>query len=122
MSGYQMRQSYWLFIETEAKKIGSDGCTCVSDWNHECCWEHDLACNYEKDPRSAYSYYWALPDCNYWELAKSMSRRQADYMYAKCNLEWSPTKKGKIRSIGRFLGVRVGALLGIGVRTPKVDK
>lgn len=121
---YQMRMTYWQFVETEAKAIGSDGCTGVSEWHKECCWEHDLCCHFGKDPRDAYRLY--CEDHRYpreaiWQLTDDMSRRQADYAFAKCNLEWSPTRKGKLRSIGRFLGVRIGAFLGIGVRTPKVD-
>lgn len=114
--------NYWQFIAQEAEAIGADGCTGVSEWHRECCLEHDLACHYGKDPRSAYDKYkygsWVV-EGDWWYLAEDMSRRQADYAFATCNYEWSATHKGRIRSFFRFLGVRIGALLGIGVRKPK---
>lgn len=116
-----IRKSYWKFIEDEAKAIKSDGCTGVSEWHQPCCFEHDLACYWKKDPRSAYAFYTAEENGPYWSMAAPMSRREADYMFAVCNFQWSPTKGGKVRSAVRFLGVRLGALLGIGKRQPKVD-
>lgn len=119
---YLVRKSYWKFIEDEAKRMGSDGCTGVNEWHRECCYEHDLACYFERNPRSAYERYCTgpyEPPARWWQTAEPMTRREADYMFGKCNLEWSPTKGGKIRSIIRFLGVRLGALLGIGKRQPK---
>jgi hypothetical protein len=118
----QIRDSYWLFIEKEARRTGSDGCTGVSDWNIECCWEHDLACWSNKNPRSAYEQYLANPTADpdeWWTNAEWMTRRQADYAFGACNIEWSHTKKGKVRSFFRFIGSRIGAFLGIGVRKPK---
>ncbi len=115
---YKIRDSYWRFIEKEAQKVGSDGCTGVSEWNRECCLEHDLACHYEKNPHSAYEFYVAGVR-NFWVQAEEMTRRQADYQFGACNIAWSPTKVGKVRSFFRFIGVRIGAYLGIGVRQPK---
>lgn len=114
-----IRKSYWKFIEDEALTRNADGCTGVSEWHQPCCFEHDLACYFGKNPRSAYAFYCADPGCAYWVLASPMTRREADYAFGICNWEWSPTKGGKIRSIIRFLGVRLGALLGIGRRQPK---
>ena len=119
MSGYLIRKPYWEWVKDEARKIKSDGCTGVSNWNRPCCEQHDLACRYQKDPRSAHEYYFVDPSCNYWTCAKRMSRRQADYQFASCNLEWNtPGKVGKVRGVLRFLGVRAGTLLGIGKREP----
>jgi hypothetical protein len=115
-----IRKSYWKFIDDEARLMGSDGCTGVSEWHAPCCQEHDLACYFGKNPRTAYTHYCNQPNSPYWSLAEAMTRRQADYMFGKCNLEWSDSKKGKVRSIVRFCGVRIGAFLGIGVRQPKV--
>lgn len=119
---YQVRKSYWKFIEDEAKRLGSDGCTGVSDWHRECCWEHDLACHYGKNPRDAYAAYCEHPNIPtdiLWKHTNDMTRREADIAFGKCNWEWSPNTQGKLRSIIRFLGVRLGAYLGIGVRQPK---
>ena len=115
--------NYWQWIEQEARAINADGCTGVSEWHRECCFEHDLACRYGKDDRAAYAFYTVYPLADdhsaWWALATAMSRRQADYMFATCNYEWSATKLGRVRSFFRFLGVRLGALLGIGVREPR---
>lgn len=121
------KKSYWEWIKDEAAAVGSDGCTGVSDWHIECCWEHDLACHYNKNPRSAYEIYMAreghrVEAMNPWSYAEDMTRRQADYAFADCNLDWSATKKGKLRSIVRFIGARIGAFLGIGVRKPKTER
>lgn len=118
-----IRKSYWKFIDDEARGMGSDGCTGVSEWHQPCCQEHDLACHYGKNPRSAYAHYCASPNrysASWWAHAEPMTRRQADYMFGHCNLEWSDDSPiGKARSVARFLGVRVGAILGIGKRQPK---
>jgi hypothetical protein len=111
--------NYWQFIEHEARRIGADGCTGVSEWHQPCCFEHDLACRYGRNPRSAYAFYWANPDCAFWAYAETMSRRQADSMFASCNYEWSVSTGARCRSFVRYLGVRLGALLGIGTRKPK---
>lgn len=117
---YKVRLNYWAFVEREAKKIKSDGCTGVNEWHRECCYEHDLACHYGKTPRSAYGWYCNDPLSAYWTFADPMSRRQADYLFKNCNLEWSTHQPiGKIRSIARFLGVWIGAFFGIGCREPK---
>ena len=116
---YLIRKPYWEWVKDEARKIQSDGCTGVSNWNRICCEQHDLVCRYGKDPRSAYEYYFVDPRCNYWTLATPMSRRQGDYQFAECNLELNtPGKVGRVRGVLRFLGVRAGALLGIGKREP----
>jgi len=113
--------NYWQWIEQEARIMRSDGCTVVSDWHKECCWEHDLACYFMADPRRAYELYCADPLSAYWMNGAEMSRRKADYMFGDCNHEWSITKAGRIRSFLRFLGVRIGAFLNIGRRIAKVD-
>jgi hypothetical protein len=114
----EVRLSYWAFIVREAAHVNSDGCSCVSEWHEYCCFEHDLACHYGKNPRSAYAHYCNDETCDFWGRADSMGRRKADYMFGDCNYQWSPNKVGKVRSFFRFLGVRVGALVGVG-RQPK---
>lgn len=121
--------TYDQFILREAARIQADGCTGVSEWNHECCLEHDLACRYGRDPRSAYLNYRADETSNPWLYAKRMSRRRADFAFLHCNRCASERKHdgpreflAKLRSWGRFLGVRIGALLGIGVREASHDR
>lgn len=106
----QEPRSYEKFIEEEAKLHGTDGCTFATDWQVFCCWEHDLACELQKDPRDAYKkYLYGLSD--YWACAIDMSRRDADKMFASCNLRKSKGFVGTSRSLFRFVGVRLGALL-----------
>lgn len=111
--------NYWQFIEREAARAKADGCTGVSEWHRECCLEHDLACRYGRNPRSAYALYCGHHE-HFWLLAEPITRYQADVAFGECNWEWSPTRAGKIRSVVRYIGVRVGALLGIGTRKPRV--
>lgn len=106
---------YWSWVAKEAARIGSDGCTCVSEWHHPCCLEHDLACHFGKDPFEAYLLSLA-GSANPWLGAKWMPRRKADIMFGECNFQASGTIEGKFRSLVRYLGVRLGALLGFGTR------
>lgn len=94
--------TYEEWVIKHAKRINSDGCTAVSEWNHWCCLEHDLACHYGKDPREAYKVGW--------KDAPPLSRAEADKRFWKCNREASPTLWGKLRADIRYLGVRLGAV------------
>lgn len=111
--------NYSDWVRLEAARIKADGCTGVSEWNHECCLEHDLACHYGRDPRSAYLLYkvqTGRPRSNPWVDAKRLGRRRADYAFLRCNEGKARSPVGGLRAFVRFLGVRVGALLGVGVR------
>jgi hypothetical protein len=102
---------FYLWCEAEARKINSDGCTAVSEWHERCCFEHDLACHYGKDPRAAaLAASKGVP--NYWEVAPKLSRRDADKRFAGCNFHMSRNPLEYLRSGIRFLGVRLGALFG----------
>ena len=96
-----MSENYIEWVRAEAARYGSDGCTAVSEWNHWCCLEHDLACRTGKDPRVAYMMSW--------EAAPDLSRREADKRFWRCNRSASPTWGGKLRADLRYLGVRLGA-------------
>lgn len=98
---------YWQWIAAEAAAIHSDGCTAVTEWHQPCCFEHDLACVYAKDPRDAYRLHMAGGE-NVWVYAADMSRRQADAMFYACNRERSGPI-GDARSFFRWIGVRLGA-------------
>lgn len=103
---------YWVWIRQEAERVGSDGCTFVSEWNQACCFEHDLACRFGRDPYSAFVL--ALNgDANPWLHAPHMSRRKADKMFRACNTEDSGFW-GDVRGYVRYLGVRLGAFIGVG--------
>jgi hypothetical protein len=93
---------YYKWVREEAAKIGSDACTASKDWQVHCCYEHDLACYYKRDPKVAYSLGWAE--------APLMTRREADKMFTKCNLASSRGFLGTARSLLRYVGVRMGAL------------
>lgn len=102
--------SYREWIEAEAKKIGTDNCTLAADWHVWCCWEHDLACHYGKDPKVAYRFY-QDNSTDYWNEACYLYRRAADKRFTACNLKLSKGFLDISRSLLRYLGVRLGALL-----------
>lgn len=97
--------SYTDFIEREAAALRSDGCTLVSELFHWCCSEHDVAYRRKKDPRGAY-FYWAKGCVNYWDLAKPISRREADRRFRECMQEKSHLGKGSPIAWLRWIGVR----------------
>ena len=95
-------QLYIEWVKKEAAKINSDGCTAVSEWHQWCCFEHDLACHYGKDPRKAIIVGW--------DAAPNLSRREADKRFAACNFKMSRNAWEYIRTGARYIGVRLGAL------------
>lgn len=103
--------TYEEWVESEAQRINSDGCTAVPDWQVWCCYEHDLACHYGKDPRDAFQ---RLLNGNpfYWSDAAPITRRNADLRFTGCNLRKSRGLLGTIRSLIRYVGVRIGAFFG----------
>lgn len=111
----------WVLDQT--RRINSDGCTLVSEWHHECCLWHDLACFYGKDPHSAYNIFRVSGETR-WDKAKRMPRRKADYGFLDCNAKKSgKSPLGLVRSILRFVGVRAGAVLGFGtMRVPSFEE
>jgi hypothetical protein len=96
--------AYQEWIISEALKIHSDKCTFAKDWNVWCCYEHDLACHFKKDPRSAFQL-------QSWALAVPLSRKEADRRFWRCNRRQEPSAWGRFRSDLRYLGVRIGAFL-----------
>lgn len=57
-----MPLKYWEWVEEQAKLIKSDGCTHALELARKCCWEHDLAFYYGRDPRHAYTCGWRRAD------------------------------------------------------------
>lgn len=37
-------EEYWTRVRARATALGSDGCTAVSEWLQDCCYEHDVHC------------------------------------------------------------------------------
>lgn len=93
-----MADAYREWVAKEAAKIGSDGCTVVSDWDLPCCWEHDLGYHYKKDPRSAYVLGWSG--------AAQISRAEVDARFRDCMRSMSGWYNP--RPWIRWIGVRVG--------------
>lgn len=115
--------AYRAWVRVEARKIGSDGCTAVSEWHQDCCLEHDLACYFGRDPRLAFQL--AVKGFqDPWAMAPVLSRRDADKRFAGCNVSstWEEYQNDKgflqtfkmvgkmARSGVRYVGVRLGAL------------
>lgn len=101
------RLLYWGFVRQEAKAIGSDGCTLVSELYHDCCSQHDLGYRYGKDPRSAYALYLADTP-NYWVHARDVDRSFIDTQFRECIQVKS--KLGRFSPISwlRWTAVRAG--------------
>lgn len=79
---------YWSWVESEAALIDSDGCTKVTGFRSACCWEHDLAFYYAKNPRSAYRLYiGGTPD--YWQQADPITFDQANGDFRTCHAQRS---------------------------------
>lgn len=97
------------WVVAEAALAKSDGCTAVSEWNQWCCFEHDLACRYGKDPRVAFKL-WQYGLADPWTCAPSLSRRDADKRFAACNWRRSKGLIDRTRTGVRYIGVRLGAL------------
>ncbi len=99
---------YWDWVRSEAALIDSDGCSKVSGLCHECCWEHDLAFYYAKDPRDSYRHYLAGA-LEEWALAKPITFDEANARFRKCHV--SRTKLGWLNPMvwWRYGGVRWGA-------------
>lgn len=42
-------REFWDAVLAKAKELGSDGCTCVPEFYHECCCLHDIFYRTHKD-------------------------------------------------------------------------
>lgn len=106
---------YYTWIRLEAAKVHSDGCTGVSEWHQECCFEHDLGCLYSRDPKEAFRLFQA-GNLEPWVFAEEISRSEVDKRFALCNFTLSSGGWGYTRALVRYWGSRIGSFLGIGVR------
>lgn len=90
---------YRAWVKREAKAVGSDGCTFVSELYHICCLEHDLGYRYGLDPRSAYMVGW--------EKARPIARAEVDRRFRECIRAHSAFGRYSPIAFVRWLGVRV---------------
>ena len=96
----EVRQKYIKWVEAEAARLESDGCTLVSELYQWACFEHDLAYRTKKDPRVAFQVGW--------ENAPTISRRDADDRFKSSMQLMSPLGRWSPISYIRWAGVRVG--------------
>lgn len=101
---------YKDWVVSEATNIKSDKCTFALDVHTWCCYEHDLACSYGKDPREAYRLYKEGFE-DVWRLAAFIKRSEADKRFRLCLQEHSKLGKWSPMSWWRWVGVRIGAWL-----------
>mgnify|MGYP001579824009 FL=1 len=98
---------YWEFVREEAAKIGSDGCSVVSELFHDACLQHDLAYWYAKDPKSAYAeMLLGIEDC--WVEADPITRKEADAQFKQAIRAKSAFGKWSFIALVRWAGVRLG--------------
>ena len=111
------RLPYKDWVVREALNIKSDKCTFALDIHAWCCYEHDLGCSYQKDPRNAFTHYLAASvglgpaDVSAWTLAIPITRREADARFRRCLQKHSKLGRFSPMSWWRWLGVRIGAVL-----------
>lgn len=104
-----IRLDYWAFVKSEAALVGTDGCSAVSGLKIECCYEHDLAYRYKKDPRDAFRLYRAGRFAACWLLAQRITRAEADMRLRQCLMNHSKLGRYSPMAWWRWLGVRIGA-------------
>lgn len=85
--------AYKEWVQSEAAKIKSDGCTGVPDFHKDCCFEHDLAYYYGRDPRAAFV-------TKSWSLAAKISRSETDARFREC--------QGDLMGIWRWIFMKAG--------------
>lgn len=82
----EQQRRYFEWVRAEALKIKSDGCTHAVELGRPCCWEHDLAFHYGRDPRHAY-VIWASTHSDPWKVADTIGFVEANNRFAGC-LPW----------------------------------
>ena len=82
--------AYWARVRARAAALGSDGCTGVSEWQHDCCLLHDILCRTGVDMDSV-----------------AVTRTEADALFWKCLTDRSPLGVWSPRAWLRYAGVRL---------------
>lgn len=100
------RPTYWNFCRSEAALLDTDGCSQVSGFHVECCFEHDIAYRYGKDPRDAYLHF-KSGSLDYWKDAKPITRGETDRRFRKCHQARSKFGKYSPMALYRWVGVRL---------------
>jgi hypothetical protein len=96
---------YWAWIRSEAALIDTDGCSLVTNARVECCFEHDLAYYYAKDPRDAYRQ-WRAEVLDYWLVTDPIEREEADRRFRNCHQNRNLLGRYSPMALYRWLGVR----------------
>lgn len=98
---------YWQWVRDEAEQIGSDGCSAVMGFHVECCFEHDLAFYYARDPRDAYrAMREGVSPAKAWADADPITRAEADARFRRCHQNRSRFGRWSPMAAYRWLGVR----------------
>lgn len=103
----QRDKLYWEWVRSAATLTDTDGCSKVSGFNVECCYEHDLGYRYAKDPRDAYVRY-RNDEPDEWLHAKPITRAEADRRFRKCHQARSKFGRYSPMALWRWAGVRIG--------------
>ena len=104
MNGFRTTP-YWIWIRSEAALIDTDGCSAVSGLKIECCFEHDLAYYFAKDPRDAYRL-WRQEVLHPWLVAEPIDREESDRRFKDCHRNRSIFGRYSPMALYRWLGVR----------------
>ena len=89
--------TYWEFIESEAGRINSDGCTGVTGFHRPCCWLHDCEFHHARDAADAYRMY-LRGEPDYWKKAKEIDFDTANSHFKRCH--FSRSKLGWLSPMG----------------------
>ena len=101
------RPVYWNFIRSEAALIQTDGCSHVSGFQVDFCYEHDLSFFHGKDPIDAY-YRFRGGALDPWKEAKPITFDEANKRFR--NRHQANSKFGRLSPMAwwRWLGVQYG--------------
>lgn len=108
MNVHSIQTPYWEFIRSEAALVKTDGCSAVTGARVDCCFEHDLAYFFAKDPHSAYRQ-WRENNYYFWEDADPIDRDEADARFRQCLRNRSVMGRWSFMAWWRWAGVRLGA-------------
>lgn len=107
MTPFYQRPCYFNWLREQATLANTDGCSRVTGFKVECCYEHDLAYFYHRDPRDAY-LRWKTGSLHPWREARPIDRGATDARFRRCLQArsrlgfWSPM------ALWRWVGVKVG--------------
>lgn len=95
---------YWEWVRSDAALIDTDGCSHVSGFSVEYCYEHDLAYFHAADPVDAYRL-WRHGVADYWGLAKPITRREVDARFRRRHQANSKFGRWSPMALWRWFGV-----------------